>query len=114
MLTISCDLAYLELLDINQELHSELRDEISINKSNEKKIHSFVKELEECYQTISFQDSTIITPEKEIEDLKLEITSLKKRLREALQYVGEKEKHILSREERLHELEDKVKKLKTH
>ena len=71
-----------------------------------------MKELEQCYRTISFQDSTIITHEKEIEDLKLEITSLKKRLREALQYVGEKEKHILSGEERLHELEDKVEKLK--
>src|SRR3954468_6604735 len=84
------DPAYLQLLDTNQELHSELRDEISINKSNEKKLCSLVKKLEQCYRTISFQDSTIITHEKEIEDLKLEITSLKKRLRKALQYVGKR------------------------
>ena len=32
------DPAYSELLDTNQELRNELRDEISINKSNEKKI----------------------------------------------------------------------------
>ena len=46
------DPAYSQLLDTNQELRSELRDEISINKSNEKKIRFLVKELEQCYQTI--------------------------------------------------------------
>ena len=43
------DPAYSQLLDTNQELRSELCDEISINKSNEKKIRSLVKKLEECY-----------------------------------------------------------------
>jgi hypothetical protein len=43
------DLTYLQLLDMNQELCSELQDEIFINESNEKKIHSLVKELEQCY-----------------------------------------------------------------
>ena len=70
------DLAYSQLLDMNQELCSELRDEISINKSNEKKICSLVKELEQCYQTISLQDNTIIAHEKEIEELKFQITDL--------------------------------------
>ena len=37
MPTLSCDPAYSQLLDTNQELRSELQDEISINKSNEKK-----------------------------------------------------------------------------
>ena len=37
MPTLSCDPAYLELLDTNQELRGELRDEISNNKDNEKK-----------------------------------------------------------------------------
>ena len=78
MPTISCDLAYLELLDTNQELRSELRDEISINKSNEKKIRSLVKELEQYYQTISFQDKTIIVYKNEIEELKSEISNLRK------------------------------------
>ena len=48
------DPAYSELLDTNQELHGEFQDEIFINKSNEKKIQSLVKELEQCYRTISF------------------------------------------------------------
>ncbi len=38
MPTFSCDPAYLQLLDMNQEFRNELQDEISINKSNEKKI----------------------------------------------------------------------------
>ena len=45
------DSAYSQLLDTNQELRSELQDEIFINKSNEKKIRSLVKELEQCYKT---------------------------------------------------------------
>ena len=48
------DPAYSQLLDTNQELRSELRDEILINnKSNEKKVRSLVKELEQYYRTIS-------------------------------------------------------------
>ena len=39
------DPAYSQLLDTNQELRDELQDEISINKSNKKKIRSLVKEL---------------------------------------------------------------------
>ena len=54
------DPAYSQLLDTNQELRSELQDEIFINKSNEKKVRSLVKELEQCYRTISLQDNTII------------------------------------------------------
>ncbi len=38
MPTFSCDPAYSQLLDTNQELCSELQDEISINKNNKKKI----------------------------------------------------------------------------
>ena len=81
MPTLSCDPAYSQLLDTNQELHDELQDEISINKSNEKKIRSLVKEVEQCYRTISLQDNTIIAHEKEIEELKCQITDLQKQLR---------------------------------
>ena len=73
--------AYLQLLDTNQKLRSELQDEIFTNKTNKKKIHSLVKEFEQCYQTISLQDHTIITHEEEIENFKLEITDLQKQLR---------------------------------
>jgi HKD family nuclease len=48
------DPAYSQLLDTNQELRSELQDEVSINKNNEKKIQSLVKELEQCYRIISY------------------------------------------------------------
>ena len=68
------DPAYSQLLDTNQELRSELQDEIFAKKSNEKKVCSLVKELGQCYQTISFQDKTIIAHENEIEELKLEIS----------------------------------------
>jgi len=75
------DPAYSQLLDTNQELRSELRDEISINKINEKKIRSLVKELEQCYRTISLQDNTIIAHENEIEELKSEISNSRKQLK---------------------------------
>ena len=75
------DPEYSQLLDTNQELRSELRDEISINKSYEKKIRSLVKELEQYYKTILFQDNSIIAHEKEIEKLKSEISDLRKQLR---------------------------------
>src|ERR1044072_6609559 len=86
MPTLSCDPAYSQLLDTNQELRSELRDEISINKSYEKEIRSLVKELEQCYRTISLQDYTIIVHEKVIEKFKLEISDLRKQLRILQQY----------------------------
>ena len=73
--------AYSQLLDMNQELRNELQDEIFTNKSNEKKVCSLMKELEQCYQTISLQDNTIIVHEKEIEKLKSEISDLRKQLR---------------------------------
>ena len=38
MLTLSCDPAYTQLLNTNQKLRNEFQDEISINKSYEKKI----------------------------------------------------------------------------
>ena len=75
------DPAYSQLLDTNQELRSELRDEIFINKSNEKKIRSLVKELEQCYRTISSQDNTIIAHEGEIVELKSQISDLRNQLR---------------------------------
>ena len=75
------DPAYSQLLDTNQELRSELRDEISINKNNEKKIRSLVKELEQYYRTISLQDNTIIVYKKEIEKFKSEISDLREQLR---------------------------------
>ncbi len=75
------DLTYSQLLDMNQELCSELQDEIFINKSNEKKICSLVKEFKQCYRTILLQDNTIIAYEKEVEKLKSEISDLRKQLR---------------------------------
>ena len=106
------DPAYSQLLDTNQELRSELRDEISINKSNEKKLRSLVKELEQCYRTISFQDKTIIAHENEIEKLKSEISDLRKQLRVLQQDKKFKDEVGSIQDGRIIELENKVERLK--
>src|ERR1051325_5851169 len=107
------DPAYSELLDTNQELRGELQDEVFINKSNEKKIRSLVKELEQCYQTISIQDNTIIAHEKEIEKLKSEISDLRKQLRVLQQDKKFKGEVGSIQDGRIIELENKVGSLKT-
>src|ERR1043165_7602619 len=112
MPTLSCDPAYSQLLDTNQELRSELCDEISINKSNKKKIRSLVKELEQCYRTISLQDNTIIAHEKEVEKLKSEISDLRKQLRVLQQDKKFKDEVGSIQDGRIIELENKVGKLK--
>jgi hypothetical protein len=106
------DPAYSQLLDTNQELRSELRDEIFINKSNEKKIHILEKELEQCFRTISFQDKTIIAHEEEIESLKTEINSLKQHLQKTLQDLRHKGNASTSQDIHILRLEDKVERLK--
>src|SRR6266496_826086 len=106
------DLAYSQLLDINQELCSELQDEIFINKSNEKKICSLVKELEQCYRTISSQDNTIIAHEGEIVELKSQISDLRKQLRILQQDKKFKEEIASIQDGRIIELENKVGSLK--
>jgi hypothetical protein len=106
------DPAYSQILDTNQELRSELRDEIFINKSNEKKICSLVKELEQCYRTISFQDNTIIAHEKEVEKLKSEISDLRKQLRILQQDKKFKGEVASIQDGRIIELENKVGSLK--
>src|SRR4051812_9147776 len=106
------DPAYSQLLDTNQELRSELQNEISINKSNEKKIHFFVKELEQCYRTISLQDNTIIAHEKEVEKLKSEISDLRKQLRVLQQDKKCKDEVGSIQDGQIIELENKVGNLK--
>src|SRR5215216_4207040 len=106
------DPAYSQLLDTNQELRSELQDEISFNKSNEKKIRSLVKELEQCYKTISYQDSTILTHEEEIGKFKSEISDLRKQLRVLQQDKKFKDKIGSIQDDRIIELENKVGNLK--
>ena len=106
------DPAYSQLLDTNQELRSELQDEIFINKSNEKKLRSLVKELEQCYRTISLQDNTIIAHEKEIEKLKSEISNLRKQLRVLQQDKKFKDDVGSIQDGRIIELENKVGSLK--
>src|SRR6266498_104554 len=107
------DLAYSQLLDTNQELRSELWDEIFINKSNEKKIHSLVKELEQCYRTISSQDNTIIAHESEIIELKFQISNLRKQLRVLQQDKKFKDEVGFIQDGQIIELENKVRNLKT-
>src|SRR5215208_8518279 len=102
------DPAYSQLLDTNQELRNELRDEISINKNSEKKICFLEKELEQCYQTISSQEKTIIAHEEEIESLKTEIKSLKYHLQKTLRDLRHKGNASTSQDIHILRLEDKV------
>src|ERR1044072_9740269 len=113
MPTLSCDPAYSQLLDTNQKLCDELQDQISINKSNEKKIRSLVKELEQCYRTISLQDNSIIAHKKEIDELKSEISNLRKQLRVLQQDKKFKDEVGSIQDGRIIELENKVGSLKT-
>src|SRR6266542_6293007 len=106
------DPAYSQLLDTNQELRSELQDEIFINKSNEKKIRSLVKELKQYYRTISLQDNTIIAHEKEVEKLKSEISELRKQLRVLQQDKKFKDEVGSIQDDRIIKLENKVGSLK--
>ena len=106
------DPAYSQLLNTNQELRSELQDEIFTNKSNEKKVRSLVKELEQCYRTISLQDNTIIVHEKVIEKFKSEISDLRKQLRILQQDKKFKDEVGSIQDGRIIELENKVERLK--
>ena len=67
------DLAYIEILDTNKELHKELASEIVTNNISNKKLNSLSRELDAYYKIISCQDSTIIAHENEIEFLKSKI-----------------------------------------
>ncbi|CAB5376578.1 unnamed protein product [Rhizophagus irregularis] len=74
------DSAYSQLLDTTQELRSELQDEISNNKSNEKKIHSLLRVLQRDKkfkdEVGSIQDGRIIELENKVERLKARIRIL--------------------------------------
>ena len=71
------DPAYIELLESNKSLRAELNSEINNNILNEKKICKYLQELEQCYKTISSQDSIILSHEIEIQELKSQIPNLK-------------------------------------
>ncbi len=111
-MSFNFDPAYLALLKSNRELRKELNSEASINQSNEKKICILIKELEQCSRSISFQDTTIIAHEKEIQELKSQVSDLQKRLRSALKDVDKKESYVLDLEQRLSTLEEEVLVLK--
>ncbi|CAB5370500.1 unnamed protein product [Rhizophagus irregularis] len=82
------DLAYSQLLDTNQELRKK------------------------CYRTISLQDNTIITHEKEVEKLKSEISDLRKQLRVLQQDKKFKDEVGSIQDSQIIELENKVGSLK--
>jgi chromosome segregation ATPase len=104
--------AYIEILDTNTELRKELEDEIAENKLKDKKLKTLSRELENCYRTLSHQDSTILAHEDEIASLKSEIKSLKQRLHKALQDLRYKGNANTSQNIHILRLEDKVEQLK--
>jgi archaellum component FlaC len=71
-----------------------------------------VKELEQCYRTISLQDNTIIAHEKEVEKLKSDISDLRKQLRVLQQDKKFKDKVGFIQDGQIIELENKVGSLK--
>ncbi|RHZ69229.1 hypothetical protein Glove_286g15 [Diversispora epigaea] len=107
------DLVHIETLETNKVLRDELNSEVNINILNEKKIRKYLYELEQCNKTISFQDSTIIAQESEIQELKSRVLNLKKRFRIALEDIKKKESYILYLEQKLINLEDEINWLKT-
>ncbi|PKY60673.1 hypothetical protein RhiirA4_484636 [Rhizophagus irregularis] len=90
MPTLSCDPAYLQLLDTNQELHNELQDEISINKTHKKEIEKLKSEISDLRKQLrvlqqdkkfkdevgSIQDGRIIEFENKVGNLKARIQIL--------------------------------------
>src|SRR3954451_10521343 len=106
------DPAYIEILDTNKELRKELEDEITESKLKNKKLKSLSRELENCYKTLSHQDSTIVAHEDEIASLKSEIKSLKQRLHKALQDLRHKDDASTAQDIHILRLEDKVNQLK--
>src|SRR5688572_24616076 len=106
------DPAYIEILDTNKELRKELEDEIAENKLKDKKLKALTRELENCYRTLSHQDSTILAHEDEITSLKSEIKSLKQHLHKALQDLRYKDDVSTAQDIHILRLEDKVDQLK--
>ena len=81
-------------MESNKSLRAELNSEINNNKLNEKKIRKYLQELDQCYKTISSQDSIILSHETEIQELKPQISNLEKRLRIALEDIKKKDIYI--------------------
>ncbi|PKK57102.1 hypothetical protein RhiirC2_798660, partial [Rhizophagus irregularis] len=76
MPTLSCDPAYSQLLDTNQKLHSELQDEISINKTHK----NLQKQLRVLQQDKKFKDEVGSIQDDQIIELKNKVGSLKARI----------------------------------
>ena len=71
-----------------------------------------MKELEQCYRTISLQNNTIIVHEKVIEKFKSKISDLQKQLRNLQQDKKFKDEVGSIQDGRIIELKNKVKNLK--
>jgi chromosome segregation ATPase len=102
------DLTYIEILDTNKELRTELADEIAENNIFNKKLKVLSRELETCYRALSRQDSIILAHEGEIASLKTEIKSLKQHLHKALQDLRYKGNASTAQDIHILRLEDKV------
>ena len=100
-------------MESNKSLRAELNSEINNNILNEKKICKYLQELEQCYKTISSQDSIILSHEIEIQELKSQIPNLEKRLRIALEDIKKKDAYIPYLEQEIANFQDEVFRLKT-
>ena len=93
-------------------MRKKLEDEITESKLKNKKLKSLSRELENCYKTLSHQDSTIIAHEDEIASLKSKIKSLKQRFHKTLQDLRHKGNASTAQDIHILRLEDMVEQLK--
>ncbi|CAB5351802.1 unnamed protein product [Rhizophagus irregularis] len=88
MPTLSCDPAYSQLLDMNQELRSDLQDEIFNNKTHEKEVEKLKSEISDLRKQLrvlqqdkKFKDEVGSIQDGRIIELKNKVRSLKARIR---------------------------------
>src|SRR3954470_10175390 len=80
----------LELEQINQILRDELSIEISNNKAKEKWIKQLERDLANCEREISRKEFAIVSSDEENKELRSEISSLKKELYKTKKEVQDK------------------------
>jgi hypothetical protein len=107
------DPAYIEILESNRSLRAELKTEVDNNIVNEKKIRKYLQELDQCYKTISDQDTIIIARDTEILEMKFQISNLEKRLRIALKDIKKKDAYISHLESEMVNFQDEISQLKS-
>jgi len=102
----------LELEQINQILRDELSIEISNNKAKEKWIKQLERDLANCEREISRKEFAIVSSNEENKELRFEISSLKKELYQTKKEVQDKGSYTAHIENKLQECYETISSLK--